>query len=169
MGVADHIGHGEKGRDKTMKRNQRCLWTIAFGGALWGVLTTSCSSLPVDPDGDGNSEPADCDNNDATVNPDAQELCGNETDENCDGQVNEDCDTPTPTPTPGTPTPTPPCDVDGDGWCAPEDCNEEDPNIHPGATESCNGLDNDCDGTLPTCWGQAEWGVWSWLKTMVGI
>lgn len=39
-------------------------------------------------------------------------------------------------------------DLDGDGRAPPDDCFEGDPAIFPGATETCNGLDDDCDGML---------------------
>jgi len=57
-------------------------------------------------------------------------------------------------PNPGDPTDPPdpkteppdPVDSDGDGVPTPEDCDDEDPDVYPGATEvSCNGLDDDCD------------------------
>ena len=39
-------------------------------------------------------------------------------------------------------------DSDGDGFEASEDCDDTDAAVHPGATEACNGRDDDCDGTV---------------------
>jgi hypothetical protein len=39
-------------------------------------------------------------------------------------------------------------DLDGDGFACQLDCDEEDPSVHPGAAELCDGRDNDCDGAV---------------------
>ncbi len=49
-----------------------------------------------------------------------------------------------------------PCDGDGDGIdgtdggsCAGPDCDDADATTYPGALEACDGVDNDCDGSVP--------------------
>lgn len=37
-------------------------------------------------------------------------------------------------------------DRDGDGYLSHEDCDDNNAAVHPGATELCDGLDNDCNG-----------------------
>ena len=39
-------------------------------------------------------------------------------------------------------------DADGDGYFEDEDCADTEAGIHPGATEICDGLDNDCDDEI---------------------
>ena len=41
-------------------------------------------------------------------------------------------------------------DTDGDGFAPSDgDCNDDDDEIHPDAEELCNGIDDDCSGSLP--------------------
>lgn len=37
-------------------------------------------------------------------------------------------------------------DADDDGFTANEDCDDDDPLVHPDAEDACDGFDNDCDG-----------------------
>jgi len=74
----------------------------------------------------------DCDDEDASVHPEADELCdGNDTD--CNGTTDD-------------------VDNDADGHisaeCGGQDCDDADPDVFPGRPESCDGADNDCDGEI---------------------
>ena len=72
----------------------------------------------------------DCNDNDATINPDAQEICDG-VDNNCNGQIDEGFD------------------QDGDGFTTCQgDCNDVNPLINPNAVEVCDGVDNNCNGNI---------------------
>jgi hypothetical protein len=132
-----------------------------------------CTSFYYDEDGDGFGtqaskcfcEPSglyravqsgDCLDTDKDVNPSQNEVCNNQKDDDCDGVTDQKENAVG-------------CtdfylDSDGDGWgtsqkkcyCSPFelyratkilDCNDNDAQINPGATERCaDNKDNDCDG-----------------------
>ena len=96
--------------------------------------------------------PDDCDDADPAISPSAEEIC-NEIDDDCDGSVDEDVQTVFYV------------DADGDGYGGPDatevacdapsgfvenvdDCDDADPAVNPGATEICNEIDDDCDGSV---------------------
>lgn len=102
-----------------------------------------------DADGDGWTEDEDCDDNDPERNPGNTEYPNHcptpdfpdgVQDPRCGDGIDQDCD--------GIDLPCLP-DGDCDGWTADEDCNDDDPTVHPGAAEICrdpSGVDEDCDG-----------------------
>ena len=122
--------------------------------AMYGA--SACGSVDSDGDGfmdaDSNGNTVDCDDEDAAVNPSAEEVCGNGVDEDCDG-VDDECpvdDTGDTADTGGTDTadadPTP-VDNDRDGYVEADDCDDGDASINPEATEvAYDGIDQDCDG-----------------------
>jgi hypothetical protein len=103
--------------------------------------------------------PNDCDDTSAAAHPGGTEVCDGR-DNNCNGQIDEG----------QSPLKAYYRDVDGDGYgddtmtlmacacpspCVPPgyaamggDCAPMDPSRHPGAMEQCNGLDDNCNGTV---------------------
>jgi hypothetical protein len=108
-----------------------------------GRVDETCGCMPGNPncDADADGFPAglDCNDNDPTVFPGALEACDGR-DNNCNGLIDENCG--------GCMPGNPNCDVDGDGVPAGMDCNDNDPNVFPGAPEMCDGRDNDCNGMI---------------------
>jgi hypothetical protein len=96
----------------------------------------------------------DCNDAVETINPGAAEVCDG-IDNNCNGVIDE-----------GFPDITYYRDADGDGYGNPSlttttkyaapagyvansgDCNDAAGGVNPGATEVCDGVDNDCDGFI---------------------
>src|SRR4051812_14847838 len=39
-------------------------------------------------------------------------------------------------------------DADHDGYSTPADCDDSNPSIHPGALETCNFVDDNCNGEI---------------------
>ena len=48
-------------------------------------------------------------------------------------------------------------DGDADGWDVPQDCDGTDAEVHPSGTEVCNGIDDDCDGSVDEGAGGSVW------------
>jgi hypothetical protein len=107
-----------------------------------------------DEDGDGfTPSEGDCDDADASVNPAAEEVCDG-IDNDCDDEIDDGV----------TVDQYPDADSDGFGAATstaerlcpgtpgyvPDntDCDDANAAVNPGITESCDGLDDDCDGAV---------------------
>jgi len=82
---------------------------------------------------------------DVTAGTGCSEDCDNATDDDYDGLT--DCDD-----SDCASDPVCACDLDGDGYdmsaCGGSDCNDSNYYVNPGATETCNSVDDDCDGSV---------------------
>ena len=100
--------------------------------------------------------PQDCDDSNPAIRPGAEEVCGDDIDQDCDFTADDGC--------PGVD-----CrDDDGDGWgvgsaCVVPDCDDRNPQLFPyadGAPVECRStcVDNDGDGWSvgPGCEGQPD-------------
>ncbi|MEQ3796459.1 MopE-related protein [Flavobacteriaceae bacterium MJ-SS4] len=127
-------------------------------------------TVVADADGDGYSDPTDCDDGDPNINPSATEVCDGQ-DNDCDGDT-DDADSSIVGQSVWYE------DSDGDNYGNPSssilacnqpvgyvsdntDCNDSEAASYPGNTEICDGIDNDCDGLTddadPSIAGQTTW------------
>ncbi|MEC8381320.1 MAG: MopE-related protein [Myxococcota bacterium] len=128
-------------------------WFPDADGDTYGAVGEGRWSC-VQPDG-YTSNQTDCDDENANVNPGADEFC-DDIDNDCDGVTDEDS---------AGDAELFYYDADGDGYgnafvsayqCSEgegyvandQDCNDSDDDIHPNATEICDQKDNDCDEAI---------------------
>lgn len=95
---------------------------------------------------------SDCNDSNNAINPAATELCGNTVDENCAGGLNDgciNCYRDSDSDTYGNPAVVSQfaivCPGTGNYVSNNTDCNDGSAFIYPGATETCDGNNNDCD------------------------
>ncbi|MCB9699013.1 MAG: putative metal-binding motif-containing protein [Alphaproteobacteria bacterium] len=114
--------------------------------AAWGCKNPDKE----DADNDGFNAAQDCNDNDASINPDAEEVCDG-VDNDCDGRADEDLGADYYTDADGdgfgTGNADRQCDVGGGVATVGGDCDDTNVNINPDADEDCDpNVDANCDG-----------------------
>lgn len=138
--------------------------TVAIDrGVVEATLTLSASDADSDGfvDDQGQFPGSDCNDGDSNAHPGAVEAC-NGADDNCDGAIDEGAGT------------TFYADQDQDGYGTAgaslvacqrpqgysenaNDCDDAVTEVNPGASETCNGVDDNCDGTVDEGLAQSTW------------
>jgi hypothetical protein len=109
-----------------------CVNEIIYANTMNQLLINMGGGI-TDNDQDGYSSETDCDDTNPSINPGMEEICGDFTDNNCNGAMDEGCGG-------GE------IDNDNDGFNSAIDCNDADASIFPGAIENCDDLiDNNCN------------------------
>lgn len=125
------------------------LWMLACGEK------EPTNKLVLDKDGDGYLSDVDCDDDNAAIFPDAQELCDG-VDNDCDALIDSEDDS--------VQADAWYADADRDGYGAGEptfacdapngfvdndsDCDDGNPEVNPAEFEDCDGVDDNCNGVV---------------------
>jgi uncharacterized protein (TIGR03382 family) len=97
------------------------------GGATVESDDTDCADAG---EASNTTPTGDCDDTSTSFHPGADESdCADPADHNCDGSTAY-------------------ADADADGWAACQDCDDALGTVHPEVEEICNGVDDDCDGSI---------------------
>ena len=156
-GVDDDCDGDTDDADSSVDTSTGSTWYADTDGDGHG--DASATTLACDAPSGSVSDATDCDDTDAAVSPSATEIC-NSIDDDCDGDIDDD-DSSVDTSTGSTWY----ADTDGDGYGDPAssslacaepagavgdatDCDDSLASVYPGATETCDGVDEDCDGSI---------------------
>lgn len=133
-------------------------------GHIDSSIDGNCVGIGCQPQGCQTTPGDDCDDTNTAVHPGVTEAC-NCIDDNCDGSIDEGgvCGL-----TYGPVAASGGCgstctDADGDtysapgGACFPVDCDDTNAAVHPGATEVCDDIDNNCDGSVDEGLSLSSW------------
>ncbi|MCB9761059.1 MAG: putative metal-binding motif-containing protein [Alphaproteobacteria bacterium] len=162
--VCDELDNDCDGSIDVLAADRKVFYRDDDGDGYGGVSIEGCYPL------EGYSvRGGDCDDHDAAVHPEADEVC-DRIDNDCDGAVDDDDE--------GLSWSSVTFyydDLDGDGYGDPEtvawacevpsravtaggDCDDGDASFNPGIAELCDELDNDCDGAADEDWGDNDGG-----------
>ncbi len=114
-----------------------CRWVVALAIGMVGLVGCDGTRIDLEPDDDAAGDD-DVIADDDDVSADDDDVVADD-----DDVIADDDDTT------GDDDTTTGSDGDGDGWSVEAgDCDDADPTVSPASAETCNGVDDDCDGVV---------------------